>query len=574
MPFKRHHSTGTGPNDTSDSDSDGEGPLKRMRSSSPWNFQESSVHPLRVYILPAKLETGTLEDLINLVEENSAQVHTGSGRVREQNLELTGDLEQADIIVTTVHMRRRLERHVDWELAKSKAIVTPDWLRGSICSGTLLPCGDYAALLDLHDETARQCPDKIGDPEISEHPRSEENEEPQGSNDPEAIANPVDVAVLRYSSRYCCQRPSPLICPNQALVKELDIIHRCRFLEGEERSMLSYARAIAVTYPHPLSEQSLQGDISRLPFLGEKLLSMVEEYVKTGQISEAQNILASTRFSSLSAFNTIHGIGPHTARRLYSLGLRTIEELERYYEITPGVTDEDTLSLLEANNSVNEEAAAEISIKVALALRHDFSQTIPREEVEEINQVVMRELSSIEDGCKSVIVGGYRRGKTLSNDVDIIITHTDWVLGSQKVKGLCKRLVQRLHERGLVTHVMHLSGFHEHNALRTHHWDSLEKALTVIMLPRDPGRKRTYRRLDLIFAAPEVFWTAVVGWTGSTMFQRDLRLWAKQQRGMKFDSSGISRRHDSKLFFPKSEREVFDILGLTFVHPTLRNADA
>lgn len=58
------------------------------------------------------------------------------------------------------------------------------------------------------------------------------------------------------------------------------------------------------------------------------------------------------------------------------------------------------------------------------------------------------------------------------------------------------------------------------------------------------------------------------------MFQRDLRLWAKQQKGMKFDSSGISRRRDSKLYFPKSEREVFEILGLAYVHPSLRNADA
>lgn len=42
----------------------------------------------------------------------------------------------------------------------------------------------------------------------------------------------------------------------------------------------------------------------------------------------------------------------------------------------------------------------------------------------------------------------YRRGKPQSNDVDIVITHTDWNLGSQKVKGLCRKLVQRLHEQG------------------------------------------------------------------------------------------------------------------------------
>lgn len=57
-----------------------------------------------------------------------------------------------------------------------------------------------------------------------------------------------------------------------------------------------------------------------------------------------------------------------------------------------------------------------------------------------------------------------------------------------------------------------LSGFHKHNVLHTHHWDSLEKALTVFSLPSDAGGKRVSRRVDLIFTAPEAFWTAVVGW--------------------------------------------------------------
>ncbi|KAF9228433.1 Nucleotidyltransferase [Gyrodon lividus] len=572
MPSKRANSSRSVSSDASGSVSGRECASKRVRETSPPSIRQSSVNDrtLGIHILPAKLRAEVLEDLINIVEKCIAQ---SNGRVGGRELELIADLEQADVIVTTVHMRPRLERYIDWELAKTKAIVTPDWLRNSINSDTLLPCGEYAALGDLHDETERQCLEvKAPIPDPSGHP-SDDSSQPQSSIDPEPSVDAADVAALKYMSRFCCQRASPLICPNQALVEELDIIRQSRFLEGEERSMLSYARAIAGSpYPYRFNEQTKRADIAPLPFFGEKLLSMVEEFVKIGQISEAQKILASTRFSSLSAFNAIHGIGPHTARRLYSLGLRTIEELERYYEVTPGVTDEDTLSFLESSHA-KDEVVAEKSIKIALALRHDVSQTIPRHEVEEISRVVMRQLDSVEEGCTSVIAGSYRRGKPQSNDVDIIITHTDWSLGSEKVQGLCKKLVQRLHESGLVKHVLHTIGSHHYNVLRTHHWDSLEKALTVFVLPHDPARKRVYRRVDLIFTAPSLFWTAVVGWTGSTMFERDLRLWAKQEKGLKFDSTGISRRHDSKLFFPKSEREVFELLGLTYVHPTLRNAD-
>ncbi|KAG1781945.1 hypothetical protein EV702DRAFT_1068193 [Suillus placidus] len=428
-----------------------------------------------------------------------------------------------------------------YHLQKTKAIVTPLWLQDSVKFGRPLPCSSYVAIHDLEDETLQNC-DTVQDTSSgsSFHFPSGAEKESSRQTEPDELIDATEVESLSYNAKYSCLRPSPLVCPNQSLVKEIDVIRRGRNVEGEERSMLSYSRAISVikAYPHVITEHNIQ-DLHALPFLGEKILSMIEEFLRTGRITEAQKMLADLRFQSLSAFITIHGIGPHTARRLYDLGLRTLEELERYYEVKPGVTDEETMSLLDAEASANTEAAVEQSIKIGLALRHDLSQTIPREEVEEINRTIMRELGHVQKGCKSVIAGGYRRGKPQSNDVDIVITHTDWNLGSQKVKGLCRKLVQRLHEQGFVTHVMHLSGFHEHNVLRTHHWDSLEKALTVFVWRHNSSRRTVYRRVDLIFAAPEVFWTAVVGWTGSTMFERDLRLWAKQQKGMKFDSSGM-----------------------------------
>jgi len=177
----------------------------------------------------------------------------------------------------------------------------------------------------------------------------------------------------------------------------------------------------------------------------------------------------------------------------------------------------------------------------------------------------MDHMNTLEPLCVSTVVGGYRRGKPASNDIDIVFTHPD----ATSAKDLCARLVERLRSAGLVTHVMYLSGFHEYNALRTAQWDSLEKALTVYRSPND-GR---YRRVDLIFALPETYWTAVVGWTGATMFQRDLRSAAKSI-GLKFDSSGITRRRDSRLIYPRSEKEVFDVIGVPWVDPTLRNTDA
>ena len=42
----------------------------------------------------------------------------------------------------------------------------------------------------------------------------------------------------------------------------------------------------------------------------------------------------------------------------------------------------------------------------------------------------------------------YRRGKMQSNDVDIVISHSDLKGGGNKVKGLCTKLIQRCYRRG------------------------------------------------------------------------------------------------------------------------------
>ena len=36
---------------------------------------------------------------------------------------------------------------------------------------------------------------------------------------------------------------------------------------------------------------------------------------------------------------------------------------------------------------------------------------------------------------------------------------------------------------------------------------------------------------------------------------------------------GSTRLHDSKQFYPRSEKEVFDLLGLEWIAPEWRNAD-
>lgn len=117
----------------------------------------------------------------------------------------------------------------------------------------------------------------------------------------------------------------------------------------------------------------------------------------------------SERFQSLSVFATIYGIGPSTARKLYDLGLRTFSDLERYYDVPPGADIASLEAQLVTPDGVKiaSNKLPDMSIKVALTLRGELDASIPRDEVEQMHQVVMAELDKIQPGCYSTIVGGF-----------------------------------------------------------------------------------------------------------------------------------------------------------------------
>jgi DNA polymerase mu len=85
------------------SDSADERTRKRVRSSSldPWD----TGNKLRIYIVQAKIEEKNLFELYHLIESSQAP------------FELSSDFADADVIITNIRMKKRLERHIPWDVA-------------------------------------------------------------------------------------------------------------------------------------------------------------------------------------------------------------------------------------------------------------------------------------------------------------------------------------------------------------------------------------------------------------------------------------------------------------------------
>jgi hypothetical protein len=98
-------------------------------------------------------------------------------------------------------------------------------------------CGHYAALPELHDETAKHCPE-------------DDSSGPSQPSQPPPIVKPTSSRIFKnWTARYACTRASPLICVNQALAVELDVLRRHRELESLSINALSYERSVAVCLP-------------------------------------------------------------------------------------------------------------------------------------------------------------------------------------------------------------------------------------------------------------------------------------------------------------------------------------
>jgi DNA polymerase mu len=105
----------------------------------------------------------------------------------------------------------------------------------------------------------------------------------------------------------------------------------------------------------------------------------------------------------MKLFTSIYGIGPTKAKDLYGRGLRTLDDLKRYFDV-PQTDFPEILRVHALDESTK--GIPTISVQMGILLKEHLDQKIPRSEVETIHEVVAEELNHIMEGCVSEIMGG------------------------------------------------------------------------------------------------------------------------------------------------------------------------
>lgn len=266
-------------------------------------------------------------------------------------------------------------------------------------------------------------------------------------------------------------------------------------------------------------------------------------------------LLPTTLYSSFKQlFTQIFGVGVRTADQWYRKGLRTLADLR-----------EESQRLTQQQ-------------KAGLQHHQDLSAPILRSDVEALQQEVEAAVRQALPGATVTLAGGFRRGKLQGHDVDFLITHPQ----EGQEAGLLPRVMCYLKKQGLVLYHQHQHSQQGDLTQQSHTMDAFERSFCIFRLPQPPGaavggaQKPCYAwkavRVDLVVAPISQFPFALLGWTGSKHFERELRRFSRKERGLCLNSHGLFDPEQKTVFHVASEEDIFRLLDLEYLPPELRNA--
>jgi DNA polymerase beta len=269
----------------------------------------------------------------------------------------------------------------------------------------------------------------------------------------------------------------------------------------------------------------------------------LEQYSRTGEfpmpdLSE-DAIKYINKIDLILELETVHGIGPVSAKKIAMREeepiINSVDDLVEYARLLPL----DLKELKKQKIKLNPDTV------LSLKYYYDLQQRIPRKEIDRYNELldqIIKEKYGNTSSIKYEIVGSYRRGKSNSGDIDIIINN------KEAYEYLVEQLQSRSISQGLLTN----------GVIKTY--------LISKLIPSDPAR-----RMDVMYSPPNEYPFAILYFTGSKEFntyQRSIALskgWSLNEHGF---TSTLSEE-DSIMFW--SGKRQFSELSNFYQNPITIN---
>lgn len=364
---------------------------------------------------------------------------------------------------------------------------------------------------------------------------------------------------------------------NFCLIELLEDFKKKVYVPGRDQykiKAIDKAQQMLLMYTKPLD---VDADVDAVG-LGAKSNEKVKELLRTGQMIRVENAGKDDRYTAYSEFLKVWGVGPSVAEKWYSLGCRTIQDVEKKVE---KLTEQQ---------------------KCGLKYFNDFELKIPRKEISIAESIVREATFELVEQLRAsnpektycFATGSYRRGKAESSDIDILIVLPE-SMPSQDCHEFLKQLLTKLiDQKGLLIDEMgprEVGSSRGGNASSTHaSW------MGVCRVPEHPR----YRRIDFKLYRAQHGPTAVNYFANSQSFCRATRYWANtaaaaSKAAKRFNRFATGIKISDLEMFPMMKRyvggdghkkeetvplepvvqltcesDLYEIIGLSYVPVTMR----
>ncbi|NXD75559.1 TDT nucleotidylexotransferase, partial [Halcyon senegalensis] len=361
--------------------------------------------------------------------------------------------------------------------------------------------------------------------------------------------------VASKVSQYSCQRKTTLNNYNKKFTDAFEIMAENYEFKENEILCLEFLRAASVLkfLPFPVTRMK---DIQGLPCIGDRVRDVIEEIIEEGESSRAKDVLNDERYKSFKQFTSVFGVGVKTSEKWYRTGLRSLEEVKA----------DKTLKLSKMQ-------------KAGFLYYEDLVSCVSKAEADAVSLIVKNTVCMFLPDALVTITGGFRRGKKTGHDIDFLITSPGPGEGDE------------LLHKGLLLYCDVIESTFVKEQLPSREVDAMDhfqKCFAILKLYQPRGENSSYNtsekfdmagvkdwkaiRVDLVITPFEQYAYALLGWTGSRQFGRDLRRYATHERKMILDNHALYDRRKRIFLKAGSEEEIFAHLGLDYVEPWERNA--
>ncbi|XP_034249831.1 DNA polymerase beta-like [Thrips palmi] len=294
----------------------------------------------------------------------------------------------------------------------------------------------------------------------------------------------------------------------------------------------AYRKAASAIASH--STRLTSGEEARkLDGVGQKISDKINEFLSTGKLQKLEKIHSDDTSTAVTLLTRVSGIGPAKAKELVNDGIRSIEDLESHKE------------------KLNHHQL------IGLKYFNDFEVKIPRSEIEEIEAVLVKKISDLDSDYIVTICGSYRRGKSESGDIDALITHPSFTsdVKAKTKSHLLKDVTKCLEECGLIC-------------------DTLSHGDVKFMGACRLSEKHPVRRLDIRLTPQDQYWCSILYFTGSDMFNKEMRTHALQ-KGYTLNEYSLrplgSTGVPGEPVFLASEKDIFEYIDYPYKGPDERS---